>query len=47
MAKETKSQLDKFKEVARQLDTDDDDERFEDRLKKIVRQKPDYKKSSD
>ncbi len=40
------SQLDKFKEAARQLETDDDDERFEERLKQIVRQKPDDKKPS-
>lgn len=40
---ENKSQLDKFKEAARQLETDDDEDRFEERLKKIVRQKPDDK----
>lgn len=34
-----KSQLDKFKEAACQLETDDDEERFEKRLKKIVKQK--------
>ncbi|MCX7559799.1 hypothetical protein OS190_09485 [Sulfitobacter sp. F26204] len=39
-----KSQLDKFKEAARQLETDDDDERFEEQLKKIVKQKPGEKK---
>lgn len=38
------SQLDKFKEAARQLETDDDDERFEERLKQVVKQKPDDKK---
>lgn len=32
-----KSQLDKFKEAARQLETDDDEDRFEERLKKIVK----------
>ncbi|MCA0921476.1 hypothetical protein [Pseudooceanicola nanhaiensis] len=32
-----KSQLDKFKEAARQLETDDDEERFDERLKKIVK----------
>ena len=42
-----KRQLDKLKEAARQLETDDDDERFEERLKQIVKQKPDDKKSSD
>lgn len=35
-----KSQLDKFKEAARELETDDDPERFKERLKKIVKQKP-------
>ena len=38
------TQLDKFKEAARQLETDDDDERFEERLKQIVKQKPDNRK---
>lgn len=36
-----KSQLDKFKEAARQLETDDNEERFENKLRKIVKQKPD------
>ena len=40
-----KSQLDKFKEAARELGADDDDKRFEERLKQIVRQKPDDKKN--
>lgn len=43
----SKKQLDKFKEAARQLETDDDEERFEERLKKLVKQKPDDKKPSD
>lgn len=34
------SQLDRFKEAARQLETDDDEERFEKKLKKLVKQKP-------
>lgn len=34
------SQLDKFKQAARDLDCDEDAGRFEDKLKKIVRQKP-------
>lgn len=38
--KTKKSQLDKFKEAARELEADDDAERFEKRLKKIVKQKP-------
>ncbi|GGD47868.1 hypothetical protein [Sinisalibacter lacisalsi] len=35
-----KSQLDKFKEAARQLETDDDEAKFEERLKELVKQKP-------
>lgn len=35
-----KTQLDKFKEAARQLETDDDEDRFEKKLKKLVKQKP-------
>lgn len=34
------SQLDKFKEAARELETDDDEARFDERLRKIVRHKP-------
>lgn len=34
------AQLDKFKEAARQLETDDDPERFKKRLGKLVRHKP-------
>jgi hypothetical protein len=34
-----KSQLERFKEAARQLETDDDEGRFQERLKKIVQQK--------
>ncbi|WP_417733330.1 hypothetical protein [Roseovarius sp.] len=40
MPDQPKTQLDKFKEAARQLETDDDEERFEKRLKKLVKQKP-------
>jgi|LZQO01.1.fsa_nt_gb hypothetical protein len=38
-----KSQLDRFKEAARELETDDDEERFNERLKKLTKQKPDEK----
>ena len=34
------SQLDKFKEAARPLETDDDPERFKERLSKLVKHKP-------
>lgn len=33
----TNSQLDKFKEAARELETDDDEARFDERLNKIVK----------
>jgi len=35
-----KSQLDKFKEAARKLDADDDEARFDERMKKLVKHKP-------
>ena len=35
-----KPQLDKFKEAARQLETDDDEARFEERLKRLAKRKP-------
>ena len=38
MAKQ--SQLDKFKHAARELETDDSEKRFNERLGKIARQKP-------
>lgn len=34
------SQLDKFKEAARALECDDDDQRFKDKLKRLVKHKP-------
>lgn len=34
------TQVDKFKEAARQLETDDDPERFKERLGKLVKHKP-------
>ncbi|MCK0167052.1 hypothetical protein MWU52_05775 [Jannaschia sp. S6380] len=38
-----KSQLDRFKEAARQLETDDDEARFNEKLRKLAKQKPDDK----
>lgn len=35
-----KNQLDKFKEAARDLETDDDPKRFDERLGKLVKHKP-------
>ncbi|CAA9481610.1 MAG: hypothetical protein AVDCRST_MAG91-43, partial [uncultured Sphingomonadaceae bacterium] len=34
------SQLDKFKAAARALECDDDEARFDERVKKLVKQKP-------
>lgn len=39
MSKE-KSQLDRFKEAARELEADDDEDRFNEKLRKLVKQKP-------
>jgi hypothetical protein len=35
-----KSQLDKFKEAARELECDDDDQRFKERLGKLTKVRP-------
>ncbi len=35
-----KTQLDKFKEAARELGTDDDSEHFKERLRNLAKQKP-------
>ncbi len=35
-----KAQADRFKEAARELKTDDDPERFKERLRKLVKHKP-------
>jgi hypothetical protein len=40
MTDEPKTQLDKFREAARELETDDDPERFKERLGKIAKAKP-------
>jgi hypothetical protein len=42
MSKQPKqsSQLDKFKDAARDLECDDDEQRFKERLGKLVKQKP-------
>lgn len=41
-----KSQLERFKETARQLETDDDEARFNEKLGKLVKQKPEDKKGN-
>lgn len=40
MSAEDKTQIDKFKDAARALECDDDDQRFKDRIKKLVKHKP-------
>lgn len=40
MVDDPRTQLDKFKEAARDLETDDDEARFDERLRKIVKHKP-------
>jgi hypothetical protein len=37
---ESKSQLDKFKEAARELEADEDEARWEERLKTVAKAKP-------
>lgn len=37
---EPKTQADKFREAARALECDDDDARFKERVKKLVRPRP-------
>ena len=37
LCSDKQTQLDRFKEAARQLEADDDEERFEERLKQIVK----------
>ena len=37
----SKSQSDKFKEAARELEADEDEKHWEERLKKVAKQKPD------
>ena len=40
MKKEEKSQIDKFREAARELETDDSEEAFDAKLKKIAKAPP-------
>jgi len=40
MPKDEKPQLDKFKEAARELECDDDEQRFKERVGKLVKAKP-------
>ena len=38
---DSKSQSDKFKELARELEADEDEKRWDERLKKVAKGKPD------
>jgi hypothetical protein len=40
MTDDKKSQSDKFKEAARELEADEDEARWEERLKKVAKAKP-------
>lgn len=40
MSDEPRNQLEKFKEAARELDADEDEARWDERLKKVVKAKP-------
>ena len=40
MANDYKSQLEKFKQAARELEADDDEARFDERVRKLVKHKP-------
>lgn len=45
--KTEKSQLDRFKEAARELGTDDDEDRFNKKLRKLAKQKINKQERSD
>ncbi len=40
MTEKDKTQLDKFKQAARELETDDDEARFDERVRRLVKHKP-------
>ena len=42
-----KNQLDRFKEAAREIGTDDDEAKFNEKLGKLVKQKPDNKQEDE
>ena len=45
MTEPAPTQLDKFKQAARELETDDDPKRFAERVRKLVKHKPVEKES--
>lgn len=40
MVKKNESQSDKFKKAAKELECDEDEKRWEEKLRKVVKQKP-------
>ena len=40
---QNKTQLDRFKEAAREIGTDDDEAKFNEKLRKLVKENPDDK----
>lgn len=40
MTETAKTQADKFREAARELECDDDEQRFQERVRKLVKHKP-------
>lgn len=42
-----KEQIERFKEAARELGTDDDEERFNEKLKRLAKRKPEEKSEKD
>lgn len=40
MTADNKQQSDKFKEAARELEADEDEQRWEEKLKRVAKQKP-------
>lgn len=42
-----KSQSDKFREAARQIETDDDEKRFDEKLKRVAKAKPEKAEKPD
>jgi chaperonin cofactor prefoldin len=47
LSTQNKTQLDRFKEAARELEADDDEARFNKKLGKLVKKKPDKEGQTD
>jgi len=47
MPDKDQTQLDKFKEAARELEADEDEARWDERLKKVAKQKPEATKGDE